>query len=152
MEVEEFKTKIEKAMRYSELGCADCNGSIRIQYVTESIKGKVVNNWQVDGDEDISIQSDWAVCRYNYSQYKKIYIPDIIDVKPIEHHFLLVYFIGFTIAVALGTAMMYYSVYPYPMPLSWLLTWIGIVMFFYSFMLLAWWYPRHRFKKEYGKI
>ena len=151
MDVEEFKRKVEKAMRYSELGCIDCNGSVDIYYITESTKGKVVNNWRVHGDDDISIQSDWAVCTYNYSQYKKIHIPDIIDVKPIKHHVMRAYFICFTIAVALGTALMYVMIYPYTVPLSWILTWTGIIIFFYSFMLLAWWYPRHRFKKEYGE-
>jgi len=153
MEVEEFKRKVEKAMRYSELECADCNGSIRIQYIDRKTE-EGTNNWWVGEDGSITIQSDWAICSYNRSQYKKIHIPDIIDVKPVKHHLLLAYFIGFNFLFAFATVFMYAfeSGIGFTLSLSQELGWVGFILSLNLIMLFIWWYPRHRFKKEYGEI
>jgi len=149
MDAEEFKYKVETAQWYSEATAMGqyISGKADIIYRTGNTTGVF------HACNSIRIDSDWAVCcSHYYHACKKIYISDVIDVKPVVYHFVRAYAIGSAFLFAYAIAFVYSLFYPLPMPVYCVQTFAVLIALFYSFFLFAWLYPKYQFKKEYGEF
>jgi len=145
MEVEEFKNKFETAQWYSEATSMERYvGKVDIIYRTGN-KTEVFH-----ACNSIRIDSDWAICCSHYYRIcKKIYIPDIIDVKPVVYHLVRAFAIGFAFLFAFVIVSAYYLFYPLPM--YWVQTFAVLIALYCALFLFWWLYPKHEFKKEIVK-
>jgi len=146
MEVEEFKNKFETAQWYSETTAMG-------QYVGKAdIIYRSGNETEVfHACNSIRIDSDWAVCcSHYYHTCKKIYIPDIIDVKPVVYHFVRILAISYAFLFAYAIVFVYSLFYPKPMPLYSIEMFVILIALYCSLFLFWWLYPKHEFEKEMG--
>jgi len=146
MEVEEFKNKVETAQWYSEAtSMGHYTGKVDIIYRN----GNAIDVFHACNS--IRIDSDYAVCCSHYYRVcKKIYIPDVIDVKPVVYHFVRAYAIGVAFLFAYAIAVVYLLFYPSPMPMYCVQMFAVLIALFCSLLLFAWLYPNYQFKKEMG--